>query len=264
VNTASIENKGIEILLGANPVRSKDFRWDLTFNFTKINNKVLELYPGINQLGRIIVGQSYNVFYGPKYQRTDDGQLLIDEGGLPVVGEQGIVGNATPDWLAGLENTLSYKQFSLSFFFDMKMHGDVENGVDSYGFFYGSSKATENREDFVVPGISVVDNKPNTVAVNAQTYWQTRQYESIIQDGTYIKLRNVTLAYNFKPSTLAKTPFKSASIVLSGRNLWIYSPHFTGADPEVSSYGSGNGAQGIYAFSTPTSRSLNVSLKFSF
>lgn len=264
VNTASIENKGIELLLSANPIRSKDFRWDLTFNFTKINNKVLELYPGITQLGRIIVGQPYNVFYGPKYQRTDDGQLLIDESGLPVVGEQGIVGNATPDWLAGLENTLTYKQFSLSFFFDMKMHGDVENGVDSYGFFYGSSKATENRADIVVPGISVVDNKPNTVPVNAQTYWQTRQYESIIQDGTYIKLRNVTLAYNFKSSTLAKTPFKSASIVVSGRNLWIYSPHFTGADPEVSSYGSSNGAQGIYAFSTPTSRSLNVSLKFSF
>ncbi|HEX5154304.1 MAG TPA: SusC/RagA family TonB-linked outer membrane protein [Parafilimonas sp.] len=264
VNTASIENKGIELLLGANPVRSKDFRWDLTFNFTKINNKVLELYPGITQLGRIIVGQPYNVFFGPKYARTDDGQLLIDANGLPVVGDQGIVGNATPDWLAGLENTLTYKQFSLSFFFDMKMHGDVENGVDSYGFFYGSSKATENREPIVVKGISEADNKPNTVAVDAQTYWQSRQYESIIQDGTYIKLRNVTLAYNFKPTTLARTPFKAASIVLSGRNLWIYSPHFTGADPEVSSYGSGNAAQGVYAFSTPTSRSFSLSLKFSF
>lgn len=264
VNTASISNKGFELLLGANPVRSKDFRWDLTFNFTKINNKVLALYPGINQLGRIIVGEPYNVFYGPKYQRTEDGQLLIDENGLPVVGDQGIVGDATPDWLAGLENTVTYKQFALSFFFDMKMHGDIENGVDSYGFFYGSSKATENRAPIVVPGISVVDNKPNTVAVDAQTYWQSRQYESIIQDGTYIKLRNVTLTYNFKPTVLARTPFKAAAIVLSGRNLWIYSPHFTGADPEVSSYGSGNAAQGVYAFSTPTSRSLSVSLKISF
>ncbi|TKK65308.1 SusC/RagA family TonB-linked outer membrane protein [Ilyomonas limi] len=264
VNTASIENKGVEVLLSAEPVRAKDFSWNLTFNFTKINNKVLALYPGITQLGRIIVGQPYNVFYGTRYQRTADGQLLIDANGLPVVGDQGIVGNATPDWLAGLENTLRYKQFTLSFFFDMKQGGDIENGVDSYGLFYGSSKQTENREPIVVPGISEVDNKQNTVAVDAQAYWQSRQYESIIQDGTYIKLRNVNLSYNVKPSALNKTPFKAASITLSGRNLWIYSPHFTGADPEVSSYGSGNAAQGIYAFSTPTARSFFVSLKLSF
>ncbi|MBS1746777.1 MAG: SusC/RagA family TonB-linked outer membrane protein [Bacteroidetes bacterium] len=264
VNSASIENKGVEILLSATLVKAHDFSWDLTLNFTKIKNNVLALSPGITQLGRIIVGQPYNVFYGTQYKRTTDGQLLIDANGLPVVGDQGIVGNATPDWLAGLENSLTYKQFSLSFFFDMKKGGDVENGVDSYGFFYGSSKATENREPFVVPGISEVDNKPNTVKVDPQTYWQSRQYESIIQDGTYIKLRNVTLAYTVKPALLSKTPFKSASIVLSGRNLWIYSPHFTGADPEVSSYGSSNGAQGIYAFSTPTSRSLDISLKLSF
>ncbi len=264
VNTASIENKGVELLLSAEPVRTKDFSWNLTFNFTKINNKVLALYPGITQLGRIIVGEPYNVFYGTKYKRTGDGQLLIDANGLPVVGDQGIVGNATPDWLAGLENTLRYKQLSLSFFFDMKKGGDIENAMDSYGFFYGSSKATENREPFAVAGISEVDNKPNTVLVNPQTYWQSRQYESIIQDGTYIKLRNVTLVYNLKPASLTKTPFTAASLTLSGRNLWIYSPHFTGADPEVSSYGSSNGAQGVYAFSTPTSRSMNVSLKLSF
>ncbi len=264
VNTASVENKGIELLLSATPIKAKDFSWNLTFNFTKINNKILALYPGITQLGRIIVGQPYNVFYGTRYKRTDDGQLLIDANGLPVVGDQGIVGNATPDWLAGLENTIRYKQFSLSFFFDMKKGGDVENGVDSYGYFYGTSKATENREPLVIKGINEVDNKANTIAVDAQTYWQSRQYESIIQDGTYIKLRNVTLAYNIKPASLKGTPFKAASFTLSGRNLWIYSPHFTGADPEVSSYGSGNSAQGIYAFSTPTSRSFNVSLKVSF
>ena len=100
--------------------------------------------------------------------------------------------------------------------------------------------------------------------VDAQTYYQTRQYESTIQDGTYIKLRNVSLSYFLPASFLAKTPFKSASLAVAGRNLWIYSPHFTGADPEVSSYGTGNSSQGIYSFSTPTARSVNFSLKFSF
>jgi outer membrane receptor protein involved in Fe transport len=264
VNSASIENKGVELLLSATAIKSKDFSWDITLNFTKIKNKVLALYPGIDQLGRIIVGQPYNAFYGVKYKRTADGQLLIDEKGLPVVGDQGVVGNATPDWLAGLENTFRYKQFTLSFFFDMKKGGDVQNDVDSYGFFYGTAKATENREPIVVKGISEVDNKPNTVAVDAQTYWQSRQYESTIQDGTYLKLRNVALSYNVNPKVLAHSWVKGASLTISGRNLWIYSPHFTGADPEVSSYGNNNSAQAIYAFSTPTSRSFLFSLKLNF
>ena len=63
---------------------------------------------------------------------------------------------------------------------------------------------------------------------------------------------------------LSKTPFKSATLAVTGRNLWIYSPHFTGGDPEVGSYGSNNASQGIYAFSTPTARSVNFSLKFGF
>jgi TonB-linked SusC/RagA family outer membrane protein len=265
VNTASIENKGFELLVNATPIKNKNFSWDMTLNFTSIRNKVLALYPGLNQLGRLIVGQPYNIFYGARYERNAAGQLLIDATGSPVVAStQGIVGNANPDWLAGLSNSFTYKQFSLGFFFDMKKGGDVQNDVDSYGNFYGTTKATENREPLVVEGISVVDNKPNTVAINAQTYYQSRQYESLIQDGTYIKLRNASLSYNVKPGALAKTPFKAASLTVTGRNLWIYSPHFTGADPEVSSYGTANGNQSIYAFSTPTSRSVNFSLKLVF
>jgi len=67
VNSASVENKGVEVLLTANPIRTRDFNWDLTLNFTSIRNKVLALYPGLDQLGRLVVGQPYNIFYGDKY-----------------------------------------------------------------------------------------------------------------------------------------------------------------------------------------------------
>lgn len=262
VNTAEVENKGIELLLDAAPVRTKNFSWDLTLNFTRIRNKVLALYPGLDQLGRLVKGQPYNIFFGPRYERNDQGKLMIDEKGLPVVAAtQGIIGDVNPDWLAGLNNTFRYKQLSLSCFFDMKKGGDVQNDVIAAGFYYGTAKVTENREPMVIEGISVVDNKPNTVAVDAQTYYQTRQLESTIEDGTYIKLRNISLAYDLKSKFLF---FKSAVVAVTARNLWIYSPHFTGADPEVSSYGSANGNQGIYSFSTPTSRSYNFSLKVSF
>jgi len=184
---------------------------------------------------------------------------------MPLVAStQGVVGDPNPDWLAGMTNNIRYKQLSLSFFFDYKKGGDVANEVEGLAFFYGTAKVTENRQPFVVKGISVVDGKPNKVIVDAQAYYTTRQYESSIQDGTYLKLRNVTLTYDIKPSLLGKTPIKAASLSVSGRNLWIYAPHFTGGDPEAGSYGSGNGVQGIYSFSTPTSRSFNVTLRCSF
>ncbi|MDO6432508.1 SusC/RagA family TonB-linked outer membrane protein [Flavitalea sp. BT771] len=266
VNTASIQNKGLELLFTATPVRTRDLSWDLTLNFTRIRNKVLALYPGLDQLGRVIVGQPFNVFYGPRYLRDSaSGQLMIDANGKPVVDDkQGVVGDPNPDWLAGITNNVRYKRFSLSFFFDYKKGGDVANEVEGLAFFYGTAKVTENRQPLIIKGISIVDHKPNQVAVDAQAYYTTRQYESSIQDGTYLKLRNVTLTYDIHPSVLGKTPVKAASLSVSGRNLWIYSPHFTGADPEVGSYGSGNGVQGIYSFSTPTTRSFNVTLKCSF
>jgi len=266
VNTASIQNKGLELLVTATPVKTRGLTWDLTLTFTRIRNKVLALYPGLDQLGRVIVGQPFNVFYGPRYQRDPaTGQLMIDAGGKPVVSPtQGVVGDPNPDWLAGLTNNIRYKRLSLSFFFDYKKGGDVANEVEGLAFFYGTAKVTENRQPLVIKGISVVDNKPNLVAVNAQDYYTTRQYESSIQDGTYLKLRNVTLTYDIPPSILGKAPLKGASLSVSGRNLWIYSPHFTGADPEAGSYGTGNGVQGIYSFSTPTSRSFYVTLKCSF
>ena len=265
MNSASIENKGVEVLLNASPVKSKDFNWDLTLNFTSIRNKVLELYPGLDQLGRLVVGKPYNIFYGDKYARNAEGKLLVNANGQPYADGQGIVGDVNPDWLGGLSNSLRYKQFSLDFFFDVKKGGDVWNGVDSYGDFYGTSKATENREPIIIDGISDVDNKPNTVAIRAQDYYRNnRLYEALIQDGSYIKLRTASLTYRLSPALLAKSFIKTASFSVTGRNLWIYSPHFTGADPEVSSWGTGNGDVGVYAFSSPTSRSINFSLKLGF
>ncbi len=265
VNTASIEVKGIELLIRATPIRTRDFSWDLTLNSSRIRNKVLALYPGTNQLGRLIVGQPYNIFYGTKYQRNPQGQLLIDANGLPLVDTvQGIVGNVNPDFLAGLTNTFRYKQWSLGFFLDWKKGGDVENNTEAGGFFYGVAKVTENRGPLTIKGISVVTGKENAQTVNAQTYYQSRQYESIIQDGTFIKLRTISLTYDIKPSVLGRTPIKSASLSVVGRNLWLYTPHFTSGDPESSSYGSSNANQGIYGYSTPSSRSLDFSLKLSF
>jgi len=267
VNTGVMQNRGIELLLTVVPVKTRDFNWTMTMNFTRTRNKVLNLYGDLQQLGNgftsLIVGQPYGIIYGTSYARNAQGQLLLDDSGLPT-SSQGIIGNTNPDWTGGVTNNVRYKQFNLSFFFDVKKGGDIQNNVDGYGYFYGTPKVTENREPRVVPGIIESTGQPNTISVTGQAYYQRINgiTESVIQDGTYIKLRNVSVGYTVKPMWLKSTPFKALNFSVTGRNLWIYAPHFTGGDPEVSSFGASNGSQGIYSFSTPTSRSIDFSLKF--
>jgi TonB-linked SusC/RagA family outer membrane protein len=268
VNTAEMRNRGIEVLLNVKPVKTENFSWDFTLNYSRIRNKVFAIYGDVKQIGNgftnIILNQPYGVIYGTRYDRNAEGKLLIDDAGLPVVAEkQGIIGDINPDWMGGLVNNFRYKQFGLSFAFDIKKGGDIQNNVDGYGYFYGTPKVTENRGPRVVDGVNINTGNPNQVEVNGQSYYQRINgiLESVIQDGTYVKLRNVSLGYTVKPSWIAKSPFKALSFNITGRNLWIYAPHFTGGDPEVSSFGSSNGSQGIYSFSTPTSRSFDFSLK---
>jgi len=268
VNSAAMRNRGIEVLLNAKPISTPDFSWDLTINYSRIRNKVLSIYKDLKQVGNgftfIFVNQPYGVIYGTRYARNGAGQLLTDDGGLPFAAdEQGIIGDINPDWMGGIVNNFKYKQFTLSFSFDMKKGGDIQNNVDGYGYFYGTPKVTEDRGPRIVEGVNATTGLPNTVSVTGQAYYQRANgvLESVIQDGTYVKLRNVSLGYNVKPAWLQKTPFKTIGFQVTGRNLWIYAPHFTGGDPEVSSFGSSNGSQGIYSFSTPTSRSVDFSLK---
>lgn len=267
LNAGNMTNKGIEVLLNGTPVKSRTFSWDITATFTQNRNKVIKIYGNQQLLSigqtQLFVGLPYGNFYNVGYVRNADGAIMIDANGLPIASTTSkIIGNIQPDWLAGITNTFRYKGLSLNFFFDMRKGGQILNSDDRYGYFYGTPKVTENREDRIVPGISIVDNKPNTKVVKAEDYYQRLNliYESVIQDGTYIKLRNVNLNYNLPARLFTKSVFSGIALTATGRNLWIYAPHFTGTDPEVSSYGSANNSQGVYGYSVPTSRSFNFTL----
>ncbi|TWW01811.1 SusC/RagA family TonB-linked outer membrane protein [Chitinophaga pinensis] len=272
INSAKMSTKGVEVLLNLTPVVTKDFSWDVTINYTKLKQQVEEISPDLDQtsIGSIYAkkGEPWGLIFGTKYARTADGQLRINEAGLPYAsGEFDVVGNITPDWIGGITNQFRYKQFNLSFFFDTKQGGDILNSDDGYGLYYGSSKQTEKREDRVVPGVSDANNAPNKQVVTGQAYFQQISgiTEAFIQNASYIKLRNVSLSYTFRKGATGRIPFKDASIVLTGRNLWIHKDKtFTGGDPEVNSWGAGNGGLGVYTFSAPTARSFDCTLKFTF
>jgi hypothetical protein len=276
INVGSIQNKGIEFLISGTPVKTTNFTWEANFNFTRIRSKVTSLGEGVDnvQLGGfngagvyLFRNQPYGILYGLGYARNDQGQIQVDDDGIPIsTTDFKAIGNTNPDFTAGLYNTFTYKKLSLSFLFDWKKGGDVLNLDDTYMWFYGTAKLTENREKpFVVPNtVYASDNKPNTTEITAQDYWPaiSNIAEAWIEDGSYIKLRTVSLAYSLGQIS-KKIPFKSLTISVGGNNLWIHAPHYTSGDPEASVSGGGNG-QGVTNFHTPTTRSYIVGLKATF
>lgn len=278
-NSGSMRNKGVELTLGITPVKTKDLRWDVTVNFTKIKNDVLDLAPGVSFLqfagftnpGIFAFANSpYGVIYGTHFKRgttgKQAGQLLLDDDGYPQIADDlAPIGNATPDWIGGLTSELNYKNFLFSFVLDMKRGGNILNLDGHYLDFYGTSKITENRNDTkIFPGIIESTGEVNTKAVPTnqafyQNLWSNAD-ENSLYDASFLKLRQVTLGYRLPlPKT---TVLKSLYVNVTGTNFILHK-NYPGADPEVSLNGSGNG-QGFANFMTPTSKNFIIALKATF
>jgi hypothetical protein len=277
MNAGSIRNKGVEVTLGVTPIKTKDFNWTVTVNFSKINYDVLALAPGVDYLqfaGFVNPGifafanQPYGVIYGSHFLRNDKGQLLLDDTGTPQIAPTlDPIGNVNPKWLGGITNELSYKGFSFSFVLDMKHGGKMMNLDDYYLNIYGVTKRTENREGSTVfPGIIQSTGAVNTLAVKTeQVFWQnvwTSVDETSVEDASYLKLRQVSLGYTFKAPHDKIAFFKTITVTLSGTNFILYKNYSSG-DPETSLNGSGNG-QGFANFMTPTTKNYFVGIKASF
>jgi hypothetical protein len=281
LNAGSMQDKGIELLVSGTPVKTRDFTWDITATFTRIRNKVLKLAPGVSNIqfggfgggGGVyaFAGQPYGMLWGSKYLRDAKGNVIIDDDpnsgtyGTPLTGENDIMGNTNPDFLAGLTNTFTYKEFSFSFLVDWKQGGDVFNLDDHYNWFYGTPKATtsNNRANTTLKGVLASDNsKPNNISIPAQQFWTNISNidEACVEDGTFVKLRTASLAYNVSPQALKKGPFRSITVSFTGTNLFIYKPHYSSPDPEASISGNGNG-QGVTNYMTPTTRNFILGLK---
>jgi hypothetical protein len=272
LNAAFMTNKGFEALVNISPIKTRNFSWDMTLNYTRIRNKVTRIFGNTPQLqiGQTwaFLGKPYGVFYSPGYLRdSSTHEIIVDAGGLPITTQNNeVIGNLQPDFLAGVNNNFTLKNFTFGFFLDYRKGGDILNSDDRYGYFYGTPMVTQNRQDLVVKGLVQGTKQQNTKVVHAEDYFQrlNTNYEAAMQSGTYLKLRTASIGYKLPAEMLGKTAFNAVSLTLTGRNLFIYKPGFTGSDPEVSSYGTGNGSQGVYGNTVPTSRSFNLTLNVVF
>lgn len=297
VNVGELQNKGLEVLLNATPLRGP-FTWDISINFARNRNKVIRLIEGNNELiveeprtrtvfVKHVVGQPFGVLTGWVQRRSPDGQLVFEANGAPVQSaSMQVIGNGVPDFTSGINNTLSFRNFNLGFLIDLRMGGDIYSGTNvrltQWGLHKQSLIGREGQPPVTVTGVtqSIVGGRPAVDAngnpiyepftktltpQEAQNYWNQvgeRVQDHFIYDGSFAKLRQLTFGYNFPASMLTRTPFQHLNLSFVARNLAILWKNVDNIDPE-SSYSSGNG-QGLDYFGMPQTRSFGFNLSVGF
>jgi TonB-linked SusC/RagA family outer membrane protein len=282
-NIGEMTNKGIEGVLTATVVRAGSFKWDVAANYTRIRNKVVSIAPGVDNstiAGNSFIGIApsikegfpYGVIIGSKNQRNEAGELLVNPltgTYLPATPNE-VIANIQPDWIGGLTNTFSYKGLNLTVLLDTRQGGQIY----SFGMV---DLRTGGQIDFtgvdrdlprVLPGVITNPDgtfRPNNIQIPAQTYWGALgglASEGAVFDATVYRLREIALNYTLPTAWLRNTPFGSASLGISGRNLLFFAPGFPG-DPEVNTQGAGN-IQGMDLSGAPQTKNYGVNLRFSF
>ncbi|HVK97571.1 MAG TPA: SusC/RagA family TonB-linked outer membrane protein [Flavisolibacter sp.] len=286
INAGSVRNKGIELQLGVTPVRTRDFNWNITNNFTLNRSLVFDLPSDVKQIvidgftneGLFAInGQPLGVIQSTFAVKDPvSGQRLVDNNGnyVPSPGI-GIIGNPTPDFKLSTINTLGYKGFSFRMQWDYTQGGDMLAYTPGTLIGRGLTKDTDfdRTLQLILPGVKASDPKvPNDVQISvSEAYFSNLSgffgYKDLITyDATVFRLREASLSYSLPTSLIEKTPFGGIQLNISGQNLWYNAPNFpkyTRFDPETSSLGVSN-VRGLEYLSGPTSKRLGASLRVSF
>ncbi|MEN8251061.1 MAG: SusC/RagA family TonB-linked outer membrane protein, partial [Bacteroidota bacterium] len=295
-NAGEIENKGIELQTYFTAIEKEDFSWDINLNWSKNTNKVVSLEDGMEELiiasfdsGRgiqlkAVPGENWGTIYGKTIKRDDDGNALLyatsswrwDDYYLPQQSDDvEVIGDVNPDFVGGLRNTFNYKGISLSVLVDFRKGGDIFSMTKFIGQKSGILQNTVDggiREDgMIVPGLIEQEDGSfieNTTITPAQRYFAASRNwaELSIVDGSFIKLREISLAYQLPTSLVSKIGLQSASVSAFGRNLallYTHSSNDVNIDPEVSTGGS-IGGTGFESYQLAPSRTIGFKLNVNF
>ncbi len=271
LNVGELSNKGIEILLTGQPVKSSSFNWDVSYNVAYNKSEILKLAPGLSSVGGAGVGRPYNTIRGRTYLTNDKGQGVFNKlSGYQVQGPEIEYGQGVPPYTMGFTNNFRYKSFSLNILIDGKFGNIVQSGLSRYIYRFGLSKNTlPGRENGLT--VSGVDQ---TGAAFTKT-WPVDQLDTYynnqaslsplttsVFDGSFVKLRNVVLTYRIPAKSLQFLKIRAADFSLVSRNLAILYKKVTDFDPE-SAYTVGN-LQGQTANTIPRTRDIGINLTLKF
>ena len=261
-----------EITLSFNPIRTRDINWDFGFNWTKIDNYVDELAPGVENISlggyvtpqvRAAAGEKYPVIYGVGYKRDANSNRLVDEDGLPIAGEAQVIGKVSPDFIMGFNTTLRLWDCTISAVLDWKQGGQMYSRTSGLADYYGVSKRTENREGTIIFDGYKEDGTKNDIGITGanaqQEYYSILNNidESSIYDNSFIKLREVAVSY-----PVFKSNWMQVTLNVFARNVLIWA-QVPDLDPEASQ-GNNNmtGAFEDYSMPQTASYGFGVNVKF--
>lgn len=291
-NAATLQNKGIEIELSGDAIRTENFSWNVAANFSQNHNKVISLaglsvysLPGSYGGSSLIPGQPFGVFFGTDFLHDDKGKYVLDANGFVQAGtESEIIGNPNPKWRGGITNTFSYKGLSLAVLFDAVQGNQFFNGTRGALYTFGTH--ADNGHEVVsdvdlktVDGQTIKAGTPFRGAIKdfgggpvalTQAWYQglgtsfsSASAKQFIEDASVVRLREISVNYNLHSAGFRKvTRLSSIDFSLTGRNLLLWTP-FTGVDPEINITGAGI-VRGEDWFSNPNTRSFLFSIKINY
>ena len=297
-NFGNVRNRGIELLVNTTPIQTKDFRWDLGFNFSKNQNKVLSM-PASVEGGKTTIynfsagndavyfyaeeGNPMGEFYTYMPQYTEDGKLIVGSDGQPILTTelQDTGKNMNPDWIGGVTTAFYYKGFSLSGALDIRKGGYMFSRSKNLMQFTGNGSITtyNQRRPFIIPNSVYEDGTENTTPImlgggdyevgDYQTYYNDYGWglggEAYLVNKSYVKLRNITLAYQLPKSIVNQLYLSDVTLSLFCNNVftWTHKSN-TFIDPESSTRGNDLEGQFGELYVNPSCRTFgfNVGIKF--
>lgn len=286
-NEGEIENWGIEATLSQDIITTKDITWTANVNFGLSRGKVRSLPDELTEIQGTQYGDMFPSAYlngsttaisGTDYLRNEQGQVIVDEQGRPKINpaKGNLIGDRQPDFLLGLGSTFTWKDLSVSFLFDGRKGGDVANITGRGLLSNGNAYQLQNYRNRQYIFNGVVEQPDGTYLPNTTPVILDQQFinnyiynvaSNFIEDGSYIRLSYVTVAYDFSKFMKklgSKNPIKGLKCSLTGRNLFLWTK-YTGSDPQVMpAAANGMGSMGMDNYSVPSLRTFNFNVNVSF
>jgi TonB-linked SusC/RagA family outer membrane protein len=278
VGTGSTQNRGVELQITGNPVRTRAFTWNISFNYTNVKNKILATdetggqltqgaYRPLNANTAFIKGMSGPQIIAYDYTYDAKGNKVVDASGLPVSNGKLIpFGGVLPTSYGGLRNDFTFGNVNLGFLIDYNYGNKILSATSYYTIYRGLNKLTlPGREGGITTGVTT-GGAANAVTATAQDYYQriAAISRNSVLNGDYIKLRQVTAGYTFNGKTLGNIPlFESIQVNLVARNLWTIHKDSPNIDPE-SNFATSVKYAGIEGTSLPSARTWGINANFKF
>ena len=301
MNSGSVKNEGMELMITGTPIERKNFTWEMTLNMAGNRGTLGDFVEGISyfyvtdaQIGGVKAASIPNGGYflgltGNKFQTDKEtGKFLVNpQTGLykPEASDANIVGNREPKFTGGFTNTLTWKDLTLSFLLDFRVGGAVYNGTQYYLTTRGQSMRTLEREQVTVTGINADTGEPfnqtykrgETYVVGGvnksgesmiEAYWSNHGQHAynFLTDVNWLKLRAINLSYDFRNLIKGQNVLKGLTATFSANNLFTWTNYEGGMDPEVAAVGTtgGSGSVGIDYCGVPVQRTFAFGLNLTF